>query len=226
MKAAKIIILLIIAFILSSCTAVQDERLPEPRFPQDERPPEAKSPYLISASRPSSEEVAPTNDPGPYGIFCGDSVPYDSYEYSRILNEYLYGDWVISKILIEPAETMDKKVQDIIIGIKISFTSTGIANDFTEEKKTLAKQYEVLTELNNPKYNIEIVNLWRHFEGYRYESERIRDLDVYDSHNVRWIRAYDQDNSFWFGLGASIIIADQHRLIVEYGKAFWELNRL
>ena len=78
MKIFKLIVLLFAVLFIASCTPQQVNTLP-------------------TATPQSTVEVLP--DPIE-NLNC--PIPYDSDEYNQILESYVYGKWVIARIVIEP----------------------------------------------------------------------------------------------------------------------------
>jgi hypothetical protein len=201
MRKTKLVMLMLIVFLLTSC---------------------AKPTPVIN----SNEMLVPEQ---PY------EIPFGSEEYNTILENHVYGKWVVSSVLIEPLEEMDKFIQDLIIGTEVEFSQTKITNNFTDERVQLAHPYQIPvrqqgeanTEIIDFEYVVKSIDLYIFTGGGTWFRDLGSPLEFDDINNIIDIRAVNQ-NGAWRGLGGSIIIRsihDENTLILAYESGFWELTR-
>lgn len=173
-----------------------------------------------------------TEPPHVLSQYDGAKIPSDSDEYNQILEKYVYGKWVVTGVVLEPAEIMEKEAQELIIGTKIEYSKAKITNDFTKEKKALADPYanahlrvyyEVMLEIDNPEYVIKNLNFRQYSGGgsyYRALNGEFKDLD-----NIKYILIFDHGKHIWEGLGNRIAVCDENRLVLSFAAGYWELRR-
>jgi hypothetical protein len=189
---------------------------------------------MVSISPPPTASVNNSNIILPPGQYYDRQIPIASEEYNHILETYLYGRWVITKVIIEPAETMSVEGQAVIIGSILEYEKSKATNDFTKDKKESAYQHlnptlqdhETETTILEPRYVIEDINLLQYLGGGSYYTHSSAGLEFNDMYSIITINVFANDNHIWRSMGGQIAIRNENTLVLAFADGYWEMKRI